>query len=341
MRYPRSRVKSAPPAAGMKDINLRHWRSFEIAAACGSFSKAAEALDVTQPAVSVQVRQLEEAVGMPLFDKNARPMALTAAGQVLLRHARAVMAEVHLAEDAMLTMAGNFAGILRVGLVAPSNYFAPRLLQAFRHQQPKVRVHFVLDKRDMLLAQMADHQIDLVISGYPPGDSEVEALTFGHHPHVVVVAAEHPLAQRQSVNWADLADEPVVLRERGSATRQFMEHVLEARRMRPRVAAEFPGNETVKQAVMAGLGLSLMSAHAIQLELAAGRMAVLNLPDTPRRLDWCLLSCRDRPLTLAAKQMRDFLLAEGPALTACRLTGETPRAAAGERSETLSTHTRV
>lgn len=310
----------------MKDINLRHWRSFEIAASCGSFSRAAEALALTQPAVSVQIRQLEDAVGLPLFDKNARPMALTPAGEVLLRHARALLAEVHSAEDAMATLAGRFAGILRLGLVAPSNYFAPALLQGFQRRHPQVRVEVVMDKRDALLAQLADYQLDLAISGYPPGESDVEALTFAHHPHLVVVAGNHPLARRRHVDWAELAQEPVVLRERGSATRQFMEHVLEVRRLRPPVAAELPGNETVKQAVMAGLGLSLMSAHAIQLELEVGRLAVLPLADTPRRMDWCLLFPRDRPLSLAAAQMRDFLLAEGPSITACRLSGHPPDA---------------
>lgn len=309
-------------AAHMLDgINLRHWRSFEAAAAFRSFSRAAESLEVTQPAVSVQIRQLEDAVGLPLFDKQARPMVLTPAGQVMLRHARAVMAEVQSAEDAVVALAGGLTGVLRLGLVAPSNYFAPALLHAFRMRHPKLRVQVVMDKRDTLLTQLVEYQIDLAISGYPPSESDVEATTFARHPHLVVVAADHPLAGREALAWADLAHEPVVLRERGSATRQFMEHVLEARRLRPPVAAELPGNETVKQAVMAGLGLTLMSAHAIQLELEVGRLAALALPDTPKRLDWCLLSSRDRPLSQAATLMRDFLLAEGPALTACRLTG--------------------
>jgi len=306
----------------MKDINLRHWRSFEVAAACGSFSRAAEALDVTQPAISVQIRQLEDAVGMPLFDKQARPMSLTPAGQVLLRHARAVLAEVHSAEDAMATLAGSFSGVIRLGLVAPANYFAPRLLQGFKQHNPGVRVQVVMDKRDTLLAQLSDYQIDLAISGYPPGECDVEAVTFAHHPHLVVAAADHALAGRDHVDWADLAKQAIVLRERGSATRQFMEHVLESRRLRPPVAAELPGNETVKQAVMAGLGVSLMSAHAIQLELEVGRLAVLPLPDTPKRMDWCLLSPRDRPLSRAAEQMRDYLQAEGAAITACRITAQ-------------------
>jgi LysR family transcriptional regulator, low CO2-responsive transcriptional regulator len=303
----------------MKDISLRHWRSFEAAAAFGSFSRAAEALELTQPAVSMQLKQLEDAVGLLLFDKQARPMVLTPAGQVMLRHARAILAEVRVAEDAVAALAAGLQGLLNLGVVAPANYFVPALLQAFHRRHPQLRVQLVVDKRDALLAQLAEYRLDLAITGYPPAEADVEALTFAHHPHVVVVAANHPLAGREAVAWTELAHEPVVLRERGSVTRQFMEHIWQNRKLRPPIAAELPGNETVKQAVMTGLGLSLMSAHVIQLELEAAKLAVLPLPDTPKRLDWCVLQRRDRELGAAAASLRDFLVAEGAVLTACRV----------------------
>lgn len=303
----------------MKDISLRHWRSFEAAASLGSFSRAAESLDVTQPAISMQIRQLEDAVGFALFDKQARPMLPTPAGQVLLRHARAILAEVRIAEDAALALAGGLQGWLNLGVVQPGNYFAPALVQAFARQQPQLRVRVVVDKRDALLEQLAEYRLDLAITGYPPAEADVEAQTFAHHPHLVVAAAGHPLAAQPAPAWDALAREPMVLRERGSATRQFMEHVWQARGLRPPVAAELQGNETVKHAVMAGLGVSLMSAHAVQVELQAGVLQVLKLPDTPMRLDWCVLHRRDRPLSTAAQTLRGFLLAQGPALTACRV----------------------
>lgn len=303
----------------MRDISLRHWRSFEAAASLGSFSRAAESLDVTQPAISMQIRQLEEAVGFALFDKQARPMQATPAGQVLLRHARAILAEVRVAEDAALALAGGLHGWLNLGIVQPGNYFAPALVQALALAQPQLRVRIAVDKRDALLEQLAACRLDLAITGYPPAEADVDAQTFAHHPHVVVVAVGHPLADRKDLRWDALAREPIVLRERGSATRQFMEHVWQGRGLRPPVAAELQGNETVKHAVIAGLGVSLMSAHAIQVELQAGVLRVLALPDTPMRLDWCVLHRRDRPLSAAARTLREFLLAQGPALTACRL----------------------
>lgn len=303
----------------MKDISLRHWRSFEAAAAFGSFSRAADALDVTQPAVSMQIKQLEDSVGLPLFDKQARPMMLTPAGHVLVRHARAILAEVRVAEDAVLSLASGLQGWLNLGLVMPANYFGPALLKAFARRHPQLKVRITVDKRDALLAQLGEYRLDMAITGYPPAEADVEALTFAHHPHVFVVNAEHALALRDKVAWNEIAQEPVVLREAGSATRQFMEHLLQARSLRPPVAAELQGNETVKQAVMSGLGLSLLSAHAIQVELEARRLAVLQLPDMPKRLDWCIVHRRDRTLSPAALTLRDFLVAEGPALTACLL----------------------
>jgi len=270
--------------------------------------------------ISLQIKQLEEAVGIALFDKQARPMVLTPAGHVLLRHARAILAEVRVAEDAALALASGLQGMLNLGVVMPAHYFAPALLQAFGRSHPQLRVHVTVDKRDTLLLQLAEYRLDLAITGYPPAEADVEALTFAHHPHVMVAAASHALTHREALDWPDLASEPVVLRERGSATRQFFEHLLQARSLRPPVAAELPGNETVKHAVMAGLGISLMSAHAIQVELEAERLAVLPLPDMPKRLDWCVLHRRDRPPSAAAQSLRDFLLAEGPALTTCRVS---------------------
>ena len=303
----------------MNNISLRHWRSFEAAAAFGSFSRAAEALDLTQPAVSMQLRQLEEAVGTGLFDKQARPMQLTPSGQVLLRHARAILAEVRIAEDAVMALAAGCKGLLHLGMVTPANYFAPQLVQLLRRRHPELQLDVRIDKRDALLAQLAEYRLDLAITGYPPAESDVEATTFARHPHVLIAAADHPLASAAQVRWDQLAHEPIVLRERGSATRQFMEHLLQARSLRPPVAAELQGNETVKHAVMAGLGLTLISAHAVQVELEAGRLAVLRLPEMPKRLDWCVLHRRDRALAPEARTLRELLVAEGSALTACRV----------------------
>jgi DNA-binding transcriptional LysR family regulator len=306
--------------AVLQGASLRHWRSFEATAAFGSVSRAAEALDLAQSVVSVQVRQLEEALRTPLFEKRARPMVLTAQGQVMLRHARAILSEVRMAEDAALTLAQGLEGVLHLGLVMPAHYFVPALIKAFAVRSPRVSVQVTLARRDMLLTQLAECRLDLALMGYPPAEADVEAETFARHPHVVVAPAGHALAGRE-VAWSELAAEPIVLREAGSSTRQLMEHMWQSRSLRPAVAAVLPGNETVKAGVMAGLGISLMSAHAVQVELQAGRLGLLRLPDTPLLLDWCVVRRRDRPPSAAARAFSDLLMQQGVALTACPAGG--------------------
>ncbi len=301
----------------MKDLTLRHWRSFEAAAAFGSFSRAAEALEVTQPAISMQIKQLEDAVGLALFDKQARPMALTPAGQVMLRHARAILAEVRMAEDAVLSLAAGLQGVLHLGVVAPAHYFVPALLQAFHRRHPQLKVQVAVDKRDHLLTQLAEVRLDLAITGYPPAEAEVQADVFARHPHCIIAPPEHPLAASRDIPWSQLRGETFVMREVGSATRAFLEHLLQMQRMQVRADIELQGPEAVKAAVMAGMGISFASAHTFQSELAAGRLVVLDVQGMPKQLDWCVLSRRDTPLTATQQQLREHILQQGAQAAAC------------------------
>lgn len=304
----------------MKHLTLRSLRIFEAAAACASYSRAAELLELTQPAVSMQIRQLEEEVGLTLFDRQARPMRLTDAGRELLLHARAVLAQVRLAEDAMATMQGAVGGQLHLGVVSTAHYFAPMLLKAFRERHPQTRLKLTLGSRDEMLAALAEHRLDVVIAGFPPAQADVEAEAFARHPHCIVAPPGHRLAGLAGIGWEALRDEPFIFREAGSSTRQFLEHLLQAQSLRVQVGIELQGNETVKQAVMAGLGISFMSAHTFQVELAAGRLVVLDVAEMPKMLDWCLLHRRDAPLAGVNAAFRQFVVDEGAALLACRVS---------------------
>lgn len=302
----------------MKNLTLRSLRIFETAAACASFSRAAELLELTQPAVSMQIRQLESEVGMALFDKRARPLALTDAGRELLVHARAILSQVRIAEDALGSLQGALRGQLHLGVVATANYFAPLLLQAFRQLHPEIRLKLSLDKRDALLASLAEHRLDVVIAGFPPALADVEAEPFARHPHCIVALPGHRLAGQRAIPWAALRDEPFLFREPGSATRQFLDHLLLSNSLRVSRATELHGTETIKQAVMAGMGISFLSAHAFQVEAEAGRMGVLDVVDMPKMLDWCVLHRRDSPLTGVNEAFRAFVLERGASLVACR-----------------------
>jgi DNA-binding transcriptional LysR family regulator len=303
----------------MKNLTLRQLRAFEAAATTLSHSRAAEQLHLTQPAVSMQIRLLEDELGLPLFRKQGRGLQLTEAGDELLRHARGILGAIRQAEDALTSLQGSTRGQLHLGVVPTANYFAPLLMMAFRERFPEVKLKLSVDRRDTILALLNEHQIDVAIAGYPPSEADVEAEAFARHPHCIVAAPGHPLAGKRRIAWSELKGEPFIFREPGSATRQFLEHLLQSQALQVNVTMELSGNETIKQAVMAGMGISFMSAHAFQIELAAGRMAVLDLVGMPKLLDWCLLHRRDGALAGVNAAFREFVLEQGARLAHCEL----------------------
>jgi DNA-binding transcriptional LysR family regulator len=311
----------------MKSLNLRTLRIFETVASCGSFSRAAEQLEMTQPAVSMHIRQLEEEVGTVLFDRQHR-QRMTDAGRELLQHARIIGAQVRAAEAAMLAYSGDpqgsgtrgQRGLLHIGVVSTAHYFAPRLLQAFNRLHPEVRLKLTVAKRPAVLAMLQDHQLDIAISGYPPSEGDLEATTFARNPHCIVAHPDHPLASRTRLRWADLRDDNFIFREQGSATRQFLEQLLQSQSIQVRSVMELAGNETIKQAVMCGMGISFLSAHTFQAELQAGLVTVLDVLDLPKHIDWCFVQRRDTVLSGVNAAFREFVIADGADWARCRFT---------------------
>ncbi len=301
----------------MRNLTLRGLRVFEAAAATGSYSRAGELLGMTQSAVSQQIRQLEEETGLRLFDTHARPIRLTEAGEELLRHTRVILAQVSVAEDSLNTLDGRFRGQLHLGVVSPGQYFVPTLLAEFRREHPDLRLKLTLDRRDALLALLADRRVDMMVGGYPPAEAEVEAEVFARHPHLLVAAPTHPLAAAKGLSWQDLRGEAFIFREPGSATRSFLEHLLQVQRLQVHVDVEIQGTEGVKGAVMAGMGISFVSAHTVQTELATGRIARLDVEGMPKYLDWCVLTRRDTPLSAGQRLFRAFTIERGAEFAAC------------------------
>ncbi|OGB83919.1 MAG: LysR family transcriptional regulator, partial [Burkholderiales bacterium RIFCSPLOWO2_12_FULL_67_210] len=250
----------------MMELKVRHLRVFEAVASCGSFSRAAEQLALTQPAVSMVVRQLEQELGTALFDPTDRKR-LSDAGQELLGHARIILAQVRAAEEAMAfyTESGSteasrgLRGLLHLGVVQTANYFAPRLLSEFHRRHPDVHLKLTVGKRSEILAMLAERRLDIAITGYPPSEADVEAHSFARHPHCIVAPVNHPLARRGALEWTDLRQEDFIFREPGSSTRLFLEQLLQAQSIQVRQRLELSGNETVKHAVMEGLGISFLS----------------------------------------------------------------------------------
>ena len=316
-------------------FNLRHLHLFETVAACGSFSRAAEVLGMSQPAVSMQIRQLEGDLGTTLFEGPQR-QRLSAAGQELLQHARILLAQARAADEALDALRGlpddpggagaarGFRGLLHLGVVSTAHYFAPRLMHAFHQRHPDVRLKLTVAQRSEVLAMLNEHRLDLAISGYPPSEADLEATSFARHPHCIVAHPSHPLVGRRDLDWADLRDEHFIFREAGSATRQFLEHLLQQQSIQVRAGLELAGNETIKQAVMCGMGISFLSAHTFQVELEAGRMALLDVRGMPKHIDWCFVQRRDTQLGGVNAAFRQFVLDEGALYAACRSSVQAP-----------------
>jgi len=302
----------------MKNTTLRQLRIFEAVATTLSYSRAAEQLHLTQPAVSMQIGQLQEDAGQPLFIKTGKRMVLSPLGQALLRHTRSILDQVRIADEAMAASRSGEGGLLHLGVAPTAHYFAPALLMAFKAQHPGIRFKLTVERRDTILAMLQNHQLDVAIGGYPPSEADVEAETFARHPHCIVAHPQHPLATKQQLQWEDLRTEDFIFREPGSATRQFLEHLLQAQSLQVNLSMELSGNETIKQAVMVGMGISFMSAHVFQIELAAGLMVVLDIQDMPKMLDWCLLHRRDAVLSDLGSSFRDFVIGRGAEFAGCK-----------------------
>ena len=300
----------------MKNATLRQLKVFEAVARLLSFSRAAEELFLTQPAVSIQIRKLEEPAGNALFEQLGKKIYLTPAGAELLRISRAIIEQFEAAEIAMTQFRGVSGGRLNVGVISAGDYFFPRLLVEFAGRHSGVVLNFTVHNREALLARIADNLTDLAIMVRPPADGDAESVPFAPHPYVVVAAPDHPLVGRRKVPMARLLREDFVVREKGSDTRKSMEEGFGERMKDVRVAMEIPSTETIKQAVMAGMGISFLSAHTISKELEAKSLSLIRAQGFPLMLNWYVVHRRHKRLPPVAQAFREFLLSDGAALIA-------------------------
>ena len=298
----------------MKNATLRQLKVFEAVARHRSFSRAAEELHLTQPAVSMQVRSLEEEAGLPLTEQMGKKVFLTTAGEEVARHARLIAQALRDAGDALSAIKGVKGGRLSIGVVSTAKYFAPRLLAAFRQRYPGVELRLEVRNRETIVRQLADNDIDLAIMGTPPPDLVTVSEAFAPHPLVIIAPPDHPLAGRDTVAAAELVGETFLIREPGSGTRIAMERFFANSGVHLAQSFEMSSNETIKQAVMAGMGISFISLHTIGLELAVGRLVCLSVEGTPVMRQWHVVRRPEKHLLPPAAAFHDFLLSEGARL---------------------------
>jgi len=300
----------------MRSATLRQLRTFTEVARRLSFTAAAKALHLTQPAVSMQVRQLEQAAGLPLLEQFGRRVHLTDAGRELLRYAAGISDLLREAEDAMKALQGVGGGELSIAVTSTAKYFAPRLLAEFRRSHPEARLRLAVSNREAVVRELTDNTVDLAVMGRPPRGLDTEAAPFAKHPIGIIAAPDHPLVGRKRLPLERLASETFIIRERGSGTRAAMEHVFAERGFKAGETLEMSSNETIKQAVMAGMGIAFLSMHTIGLELRAGRLALLAVSGLPVMREWYVIHRRGKRLSPAAQAFKAFLLEQGAGLIA-------------------------
>ncbi len=292
----------------MKNATFRQLRVFTEVARHLSFARAAEVLHLTPPAVTMQVKELEGHVGLPLFERTGRQVALTTAGEYMLVYARKVLATLKDAEDAAARLKQVEAGQLTIGMVSTAKYFLPRLLAEFQREHAGVELRLAVGNREQLVKMLHNNEVDIAVMGRPPKELATRAEPFAAHPHVFVAATDHPLLKIGHPTVESLRPYGFILREPGSGTRAAMEKFLEKSRMEPRVVMEMTSNETIKQAVMAGMGISFLSLHTLGLELEHQLIATLDVEGAPVLRAWNLVHTLSKLLSPAAEAFRYFML---------------------------------
>jgi DNA-binding transcriptional LysR family regulator len=298
----------------MKNATLRQLKVFEAVARLLSFSRAAEELHLTQPAVSTQVRKLEDHAGNALFEQFGKKIFLTPAGSELLQISRAIIQQFEAAENAMTQFRGVSGGKLNVGVISAGDYFFPRLLVEFASRHSGVTLNFTVHNREGLLTHIAENLTDLAIMVRPPTDLDTLNQPFAPHPYVIVAAPAHPLVGKKSIPVSVLLRERFVVREKGSDTRNSMEEGFGAQLNDLKIAMEIRSTETIKQAVIAGMGVSFLSAHTIALEMKTKTLRVLDVRGFPLMLNWYVVHLRKKRLPPVAAAFKAFLVSDAAAL---------------------------
>jgi len=300
----------------MLHLTLRQLKVFESVARHLSYSRAADELHLTQPAVSMQIKQLEGNISLPLFEQLGKRIYLTDAGRELYQYSRSISQQLADMEVALDELKGMERGKLNISVVTTANYFAPHLLAKFCQRYKGVTVSLNVSNRETVLKQLSDNLIDLAIMGQPPEDLDIDSESFIENPLVVIAPPDHPLCKEQNIPVTRLAKEVFLVRESGSGTRGAMERFFAAHDVKINKGMEADTTEAIKQAVQAGMGLGIMSQHTAELELETNRLKILDVQGFPIIRYWHVVNRKNKRLSGVANAFREFLLKEAAELMA-------------------------
>jgi DNA-binding transcriptional LysR family regulator len=306
----------------MRSVTFRQLRVFTEVARQLSFSRAAENLHLTPPAVTMQVKELEGHVGMPLFERQGRQVQLTMAGEYFLVYAKRLLSTLKEADNMMARFKQVKTGVLTIGMISTAGYFLPSILARFQSEHPGVEVKLDVT-RDLtkLIDRLHANEIDLAVMGRPPRELAFRAEPFAPHPMVFIVPPGHPLLSVGHPPADALLHHPLIAREPGAEVRSGLDQYLRDHRLAPRIALEIPSNETIKSSVMAGLGVGFISLHATTSEVRSGQLCIVDFEDTPVQRAWNLVREASKALSPAAEAFRYMMLEHGEKLVAAHLNG--------------------
>ena len=295
----------------MENVTFRQLRVFNEVAKHLSFAKAAQALHLSPPAVTMQIKELEGHVGLPLFDRGGRKISLTTAGEYVLLYVRKILATLKDAEDATARLRKLEIGNLTIGMVSTATYFLPHLLADFKREHPGIDVKLVVGNRRQLVQMLELSEVDIAIMGRPPEQMATRAEPFAAHPHVFIAAPDHPMLAGGEVTVSGLLSALFVMREQGSGTRAALEAFFHRQTVDLRVAMEADSNEIIKQAVMAGMGISFLSLHTLGLELDNKLLGIIPVEGAPVVRRWNCVHTLAKMLSPASEAFRYFVLERG------------------------------
>jgi DNA-binding transcriptional LysR family regulator len=294
-----------------RDISIRQLRALTAVAAQGSITQAASKLHLTQPAVTLQLRNLQALAGLPLIQRSSDGMLLTDAGREVLALAERIEAAIAVCATSLDMMAGATAGRISIGAVSTAKYFVPFAISGFSALHPDIEITLTIGNRQEIGLALRGYELDMAIMGRPPVDIDMDVRLLGDHPHVIIAPTRHPLARKPRLALSELAGETFLTREPGSGTRGLMEQLFEQAGFRPNIGMAMSSNETIKQSVIAGLGIAFISGHTVATDLDERRLVTLDVVGLPIVRQWFVVSRKDKVLLPPARAMVEFLGAQG------------------------------
>jgi LysR family transcriptional regulator, low CO2-responsive transcriptional regulator len=295
----------------VKQVTFHQLKVFEVTARRGSFTRAAEELFLTQPTVSIQMKQLTKAVGLPLFEQVGKRLFLTQAGRELLDSCQDIFERLSRFEMTISDLQGLKRGQLRLSVITTAKYVIPRLLGPFCEQYPGIDVSLIVTNHESILERLRDNLDDLYIPSQSPDNIDVHCHSFLDNPLVVLASRNHSLAKEKYIPVERLNGEAFIMREPGSGTRQAIEKLLHKHDISIKVRLELGSNEAIKQAVAGGLGISVLSRHCLALEGETGQLVILNVEGFPIERHWHIVYPKGKQLSVVARTFFDYLQTDG------------------------------